>query len=69
MAQSMDDRLQKLEELCTHQASELESLSDTVRQQWDRLDRLTKLAMRLRDRVTEVEEAGGGHEATKPPHY
>jgi len=65
-----EDRLQKLEELCAHQASEIETLSDTVRQQWDKLDGLTKSMMRFRDRLTEMEEAGSGpHENTKPPHY
>lgn len=69
MTENSEDRLQKLEELCAHQSSELETLSDMVRQQWARLDQLSQLTMRLRDRLTEVEEASGGHEATRPPHY
>ena len=68
-----ETRLQTLEELCAHQASEIESLSDQVREQWDKIDQITKALLRLRDRVTEVEEAGpsgpGGHENTRPPHY
>ncbi|MEO1397731.1 MAG: SlyX family protein [Pseudomonadota bacterium] len=67
------DRLQALEELCAHQATEIEALSDQVRQQWERLDQVTQAMLRLRDRVTEVEEGGqggsGGHETTRPPHY
>ncbi|MEM1038067.1 MAG: SlyX family protein [Pseudomonadota bacterium] len=70
---AVETRLQALEELCAHQASEIENLSDQVREQWDKIDQITKAMLRLRDRVMEVEEAGpsgpGGHENTRPPHY
>ncbi len=69
MSETTQQRLRKLEELCAHQASELDLLSDLVRQQWDRIDQLSALAMRLRDRLTEMEENSGSHEATRPPHY
>ena len=69
-SETVEKRLQNLEEICAHQTTEIESLSDTVREQWEQIDGLTKTIMRLRDRLTEVEEAGGGpHENTKPPHY
>lgn len=65
-----EKRLQALEELVTHQSDEIESLSQQVREQWEKIDALTKATLRLRDRVTEVEEgAGGPHENTPPPHY
>ena len=49
---------------------ELDTLSKTVREQWEHIDGLTKSMLRFRDRLTEVEEAGTGpHEITKPPHY
>jgi len=70
MNDELENRLQKLEELCAHQGAEIESLSDTVQQQWKQIDQLTKSLMRFRDRLTEVEEAGGGgHVNTPPPHY
>lgn len=69
MDKDQQNRLQSLEELCAHQTAELETLSDTVRQQWDQIDLLKKALLSLRDRVTEVEETGGGHENTRPPHY
>ncbi|MEN0039901.1 MAG: SlyX family protein [Pseudomonadota bacterium] len=62
-------RMQHLEELVAHQTAEIESLSEQVREQWDKIDTLTKALLRLRDRVTEVEEGGGAHENTPPPHY
>lgn len=69
MSDLINSRLQKLEELCAHQSAEIETLSDTVRQQWDQIDLLKKSLLRQRDRLTELEEVGGGHENTRPPHY
>ncbi len=69
MTDQLLQRLQKLEELCAHQSAEIESLSDTVREQWEQMDQLRTAMLRFRDRLTEVEETGGGHENTKPPHY
>ncbi|MEE9313941.1 MAG: SlyX family protein [Rhizobiaceae bacterium] len=65
-----DERLQELEEIVAHQAADIESLSQTVNEQWQQIDGLTKAFMRFRDRLTEVEDSGTGpHENTKPPHY
>ena len=70
MTNSPEDRLQKLEELFAHQADEIESLSETVREQWKQIDILKKALLQQRDRLTELEESGGGgHVNTKPPHY
>ncbi len=67
---SDDLRTQALEELAAHQASEIESLSEQVRVQWQRIDDLTASLLRLRDRMSEVEDGGSGpHENTRPPHY
>lgn len=64
------ERLQALEELCAHQSSEIDSLSELVRRQWEEMEVLKKAVLRLRDRLTEVEEgAGGPHPVTRPPHY
>ncbi|NKB53182.1 MAG: hypothetical protein GKR97_13325 [Rhizobiaceae bacterium] len=73
-----EERLQKLEELCSHQGAEIETLSDAVREQWQQIDMLKKALLRQRDRLTELEESSGGdgggsgaggHENTRPPHY
>lgn len=70
MMMSDADRLQKLEELCAHQSSELDTLSDIVRDQGTEIDLLKQALLRFRDRLTEVEDAGTGpHINTKPPHY
>ena len=65
-----ENRMQHLEELVAHQAVEIDTLSDQLKEQWEKIDVLTKAVLRLRDRVTEVEEGGSGaHENTPPPHY
>ena len=65
-----ENRMQQLEELVAHQAAEIDTLSDQLKEQWEKIDVLTKAVLRLRDRVTEVEEGGSGaHENTPPPHY
>ncbi|MSU91150.1 SlyX protein [Rhodobacteraceae bacterium 2CG4] len=64
------DRLTGLEETLTHQAAALEDLSEIVRAQADRIDRLERLVQQLRERAALAEAEGGvviGHE--KPPHY
>ena len=65
---SDDDRLEALEEICADQASETESLSELVNQQWTRIEELTTALSRFRDRLAEV-ETGNPVENTKPPHY
>ena len=70
LSDTTEARLQKLEELCAHQGAEIDTLSETIREQWDRIDGLTHSLLRLRDRLTEAEEsASTPHENTKPPHY
>lgn len=67
---TLENRLHALEELCAHQASEIDTLSQTVREQWTEIDQLKVALLRFRDRLTEVEESGTGpHENTRPPHY
>jgi len=70
MKNDLEKRVEKLEELCAHQSAEIDTLSDTIRDQWEQMELLKKGLLRFRDRLTEVEESGdGGHVNTKPPHY
>ncbi|MEE9374911.1 MAG: SlyX family protein [Rhizobiaceae bacterium] len=65
-----DNRLQELEETVAHQAADIDSLSQTVNEQWKQIDALTKAFLRFRDQLSDMEEGGNGpHENTKPPHY
>jgi len=66
----LEKRVQELEEMTAHQGAEIDSLSDTMSEQWKRIDELTTAIMRFRDRLSEVEDSGTGpHINTKPPHY
>jgi len=69
MSDDLQLRVDKLEELCAHQSAEIDTLSDTMREQWTRIEELTKALGRFRDQLTEVSDGGGGHENTRPPHY
>ena len=65
-----EQRLQILEEICAHQAAEIDSLSKTVQEQWGQIDGLKKSLLQFRERLNDVEDTGGGgFENTKPPHY
>ena len=67
------ERIAALEEANAHLTREVEALSDEIARQWRTIDDLTAAVMRLRDRLTTVEdggESGGGPlPVTKPPHY
>ena len=69
MSDDLQKRVQQLEEMLAHQTQEVETLSETVQEQWKKIDDLTSAVLRFRDRVTELEESGGGHINTPPPHY
>ncbi len=67
-----EQRLQELEEICAHQAADIDSLSKTVQEQWGQIDGLRKALLQFRERLSDVEDTGaggGGFENTKPPHY
>lgn len=64
------DRIAALEEANAHLAREVETLSQQTAEQWERIEALTQAVLRLRDRVTTVEEAGENpHAPTRPPHW
>ncbi|PCH45881.1 MAG: hypothetical protein COC23_05185 [Hyphomicrobiales bacterium] len=43
MSDDLQLRVDKLEELCAHQSAEIDTLSDTMREQWTRIEELTKV--------------------------
>ena len=65
------ERIAALEEANAHLAREVETLSDEIARQWKTIDDLTTAVMRLRDRVTTVEDGDGSGPlpVTNPPHY
>jgi len=49
MSDDLQLRVDKLEELCAHQSAEIDTLSDTMREQWTRIEELTKALGRFRE--------------------
>mgnify|MGYP005838618213 CR=1 FL=1 len=70
--QSDAERIADLEVQIAHQAKILDELNEIVRAQWAEIDKLTRTATHLADRLLTVEEgarkSGPGNEPP-PPHY
>lgn len=67
-----ETRITRLEELLAHQSRMVEDLSDVVRGQADRIDRLERRVQMLLARAAEAELDAGGTVPMadqKPPHY
>lgn len=67
-----ETRITRLEELLAHQSRMVEDLSDVVRGQADRIDRLERRVQMLLARAAEAELDAGGTVPLadqKPPHY
>jgi len=64
-------RLDELEVKFAFQQETIESLNNTVTDQWTVIDRLSKALERLQDQVIELEDTTGGTDPgnIKPPHY
>ncbi len=68
----MDSRLTQLEETASHQARVIEELSDIVRTQADKIDRLERRVTLLMTRAADWEAESMGSAALadqKPPHW
>ncbi|MEJ0075425.1 MAG: SlyX family protein [Alphaproteobacteria bacterium] len=63
-------RFEALEIRMAHQDRTIDDLNTAVRDQWERIDRLTKQIERMVDRLQRVEDSGppDGSEPP-PPHY
>lgn len=65
-----DKRLTRLEETVTYQASMIDDLSEIVRAQTERIEKLERRVAQLRNRAASAESEHGnliGDE--RPPHY
>ncbi len=68
---SVPDRVDALEIRAAHHERSLDELNAMVLAQWREIDRLTRLVLRLEDRLADA-EAGAGRSAVPdapPPHY
>ncbi len=64
-------RIEVLEEANAHHALVIEELSDQVREQWARIERLERSLMMAAERLQTIEEEMPTSAAkdTRPPHY
>ena len=61
-------RFEELETLCTHQRRELDSLNETVCEQWRKIDELGKIVARLQEHLKQM-GTDLPSEDSPPPHY
>ncbi len=71
MNETLQTRLQTLEELSAHRESDLRDLSDMVAQQWRRIEALERELSRTKDRLVSLEDEIADAPAAqhKPPHW
>ena len=68
---SVPDRVDALEIRAAHHERSLDELNEVVLAQWREIDRLTRLVLRLEDRLAEAEARAPRSNAVEPPppHY
>lgn len=66
-----EDRLERIEANAAHQEAALDDLSDTVRAQWDEIERLRREVARLTRTLEALMQAPDDAPPAdqKPPHY
>jgi SlyX protein len=62
-------RFEALEIRIAHQDRTIEDLNTAVRDQWQRIDSLTKQIERMSDRLQRVEDSVPPEGPEPPPHY
>lgn len=71
-SKSHEDRIADLEVQLAHQAMTIEELNEMVKKQWAEIDKLTRTATFLADRLHTVEDGArktSPGEEPPPPHY
>lgn len=67
---TVSTRVTALEERVAYQDETIEALNQTITKQWAQIDKLTRLAETLTDRLRDIEaKTIQGPAAERPPHY
>jgi SlyX protein len=66
---TLSDRIDVLETRLTFQDEILETLNNTITEQWLKIDALTRAVANLSDRLQEAETHAPGAANEPPPHY
>jgi SlyX protein len=65
----LSERIDSLEMRLTYQDVTIETLNQTITEQWAQIDRLTRQVTELKERVQEAERNAPGPVNEPPPHY
>jgi uncharacterized coiled-coil protein SlyX len=65
----LSERIDALEMRLTYQDVTIETLNQTITEQWAQIDRLTRQVAELKERVQEAERNAPGPVNEPPPHY
>ena len=66
---ALSERIDALEMRLTYQDVTIETLNQTITEQWKQIDALTRQLAELKERVQEAESHAPGPANEPPPHY
>ena len=66
---ALNERIDALEMRLTYQDVTIETLNQTITEQWAQIDRLTRQIAELKERLQEAESNVPGPVNERPPHY
>ena len=69
MPTDIQTRLEEVETTCAHQRRELDSLNETISEQWHKIDELSQALLRLHEQIKQLEATGTSPTDPPPPHY
>ena len=65
----LSERIDALEMRLTYQDVTIETLNQTITEQWAQIDRLARQIAELKERLLEAESNAPGPVNERPPHY
>jgi uncharacterized coiled-coil protein SlyX len=68
-ANALNERIDALEMRLTFQDETIETLNQTITDQWKQIDALTRQLAELKDRLQDAESTAAGPVNERPPHY
>jgi uncharacterized coiled-coil protein SlyX len=68
-AKALGERIDALEMRLTFQDETIETLNQTITEQWKQIDALTRQLAELKDRLKDAESNAPGPVNERPPHY
>jgi uncharacterized coiled-coil protein SlyX len=66
---TLSDRIDALEARIAYQDDTIETLNQTITEQWKQIDALKRQVTALSDRLQEAEARAPGPANERPPHY